>query len=80
MVGFLPGFATDRQYLFHGIVKPYFKTNGYYSSIVTLSKISGYVRGAQCKARAGGCCRRVAALLYSIFNYAKLGLAIIPED
>ena len=38
------------------------------------------VRGAQCKARAGGCCKHVAALLYNILNYAELGLAIIPED
>ena len=52
MVGFQPGFATESHCLFRGIVN-----TGSYSTVVALSKISGYVHGAQCncKARAGGC-------------------------
>ena len=82
MAGFSPGFATDSHCLFRGIVKPSFKPTGSYSSVVALSKISGYVLGAQCncKAGAGGCCIYVAALLYNILNYVELELAIIPED
>ena len=59
MAGFPPGFATDILCLFGGIVKPSFKTTGSYSTVVALSKISGYVLGAQCnyKAGAGGCCK-----------------------
>ena len=41
MVGFPPGFAIDIHCLFHGIVKPSFKTTGSYSTVVALSKISG---------------------------------------
>ena len=65
MVGFPPGFATDIHCLSCGIVKPSFKTTGSYSTAVALSKISGYVLGAQCnsKAGAGGCCEHVAACL-----------------
>ena len=57
-----------------------FKTTGTYSTVVALSKISGYVHGANCKAGAGGCCKHVTALLYSILDSVELGLAIIPED
>ena len=51
------------------------------SSVVALSKISGYVLDAECnsKAGAGGCCKHVAAL-YNILDHVELGLAIIPED
>ena len=82
MVGFRPGFATDSHCLFRGIVKPSFKTTGCNSTVAALSKITGYILGAQCncKAGAGGCCKHVAVLLYNILNYVKLGLAIIPED
>ena len=82
MVGFLPSFATDSHCLFRGIVKLSFKTTGSHSSVVALSKISGYVLGAQCnsKAGAGGCCKHVAAFLYDILDYVEVGLAIIPED
>ena len=75
MVGFTPDFATDSHCLFCGIVKPSFKTTGRYSTVVALSKISGYVLGAQfnCKAEAGGCCKHVAALPYNILNYVELG-------
>ena len=71
MVGFPPSFATDSHCLFRGIVKPSFKTPGSYSTVVALSKISGYVLGAQCdsKAGAGGCCKHVAALLCNILDY-----------
>ena len=81
MVGFRPGFATDSHCLLHGIVKPSFKTTGRYSTVVALSKLSGYVLGAQCdsKAGAGGCCKHVAALLCNILSYVEFGLAIIPE-
>ena len=70
-----PGFATDSHCLFRGAVKPSFKTTGSYSTVVALSKISGYVLGAQCncKAGAGGCCKHVAALLYNILDYVELG-------
>ena len=63
-------------------MKPSFKTTGSYSTGVALSKISGYVLGAQsnCKARAGGCCKHFAALLYNILNYVELGLAIILDN
>ena len=69
MVRFPPGFATDSHCLFYDIVKPSFKT------VVALSKIFGYVLGAQCncKAGAGGCCKDVAALLCNILNYVDLG-------
>ena len=79
MIGFPPGFATDSHCLFRGIVKPSLKTTGRYSTIVALSKISGYVLGAQCdcKARTCGCCKLVAALPYNILNYIERGLAII---
>ena len=87
MVGFPPGFATDSHCLFLGILKPSFKTTGSYSTVVALSKISGYVLGARCnckasncKAGAGGCCKHAAALLYNILDYVDLVLAIIPED
>ena len=64
MVGFRPGFATDSHCFFRGIVKPSFKTTGSYSTAIALSKISGYVLGAQySKAGADGCCKHVAALL-----------------
>ena len=74
MVGIPPGFATDSHCLFCGIVKPSFKATGSYSTAVALSKISGYFLGAQCncQARAGGCCKHVAALLYAILDYVEL--------
>ena len=77
MVGFPPGFATDSHCLFHGVVKPSLKTTGCYSTVVALSKILGYVLGAQCnwKAGAGGCCKHVAALLYNILIYVELGVS-----
>ncbi len=82
MVGFPPGFTTDNHSPFRGIVKPSFKTTGMYSTVVALSKISGYVLGAQCnsKAGAGGCCKHVAALPYNILSYVAVVLAIIPVD
>ena len=82
MVGFPPGFATDNHSPFRGIVKPSFKTTGRYSTVVALSKISGYVLGAQCdsKAGAGGCCKHVAALPCNILSYVAVVLAIIPVD
>ena len=80
MVGFPPGFSINCRCLFHGIVKPSFKTTGSYSNVVALSNISGFVLGAQCKPGAGGCCKLVAALLYKILDYVELGLAINPED
>ena len=45
-------------------MKPSSKTTGSYSTVITLSKISAHVLGAQCncKAGAGGCCEHVAAL------------------
>ena len=63
-------------------MKPSFKTTGSYSTVVALSKISGYVLGVQfnCKARASGCCKHVAALLYNILDYVELVLIITPED
>ena len=77
MVGFPPGFATDSHCLFLGILKPSFKTTGSYSTVVALSKISGYVLGARCncKAGAGGCCKHVDALLYAILDYVDLGVS-----
>ena len=82
LVGFPPSFAIDSHCHFRGIVKPCFKTTGSYSTVAALSKISGYVLGAQCncKAGAGGCCKHVAALLCNILDHVELGLAIIPED
>ena len=82
MVEFPPGFATDRQCFFRGVVKPPFKTTGSYSTVVALSKILSYVLGAQCNsnARGGGCGKHCAALLYNILDYVELGLAIIPEN
>ena len=61
-------FSYSSHCLFRGIVKPFSTTTGIYSIVVALSKISGYVLGAQCscKAGAGGCCKHVAALLYNI--------------
>ena len=58
------------------------KTTRSYSTVVALSKSTGYVIGAccKCKAGAGGCCKHVAALLYNILDYIELGLAAIPED
>ena len=82
VVGFQPSFAIDIHCLFYGIVKPSFKTNGSYSTVVALSQNSDYVLGAQCncKAGAGGCCKRAAASWYKILDYVELGLAIISED
>ena len=63
-------------------MKSSFKTTGNCSTVVALNKNSAYVLGPQCncKAGAGGCCKHVAALLYSILDYVELGLAIIPEE
>ena len=57
IVVFQSGFVTDSHCRFHGILRPSFKTTGSYSTVVALSKISGYVLGAQCnyKAGVGGC-------------------------
>ena len=57
------------------------KTTGSYSTVVALSKLTGYIIGARCKCKAGasGCCKHVAALLYNILDYVELGLAAIPE-
>ena len=67
MVRFRTGFATDSHCC---IVKPSFKTTGSYSTVVALSKVSGYILGAQsnCKAGAGGCCKHVVAALLSMLN------------
>ena len=82
MVGFSPGFAIDSHCVFHGIVRPSFKTTGSNSTVVALSKILGYSHCTQCNcnAGAGGCCKYVAALLYNILDNVELGLAIILED
>ena len=57
-VRFHPGNTTEDHCFFHAIIKPSFKTTGSYSTVVALSKISGYVVGARCKCKAGvgGCC------------------------
>ena len=75
MVGFPPGFTTDRHSLIRGIVKPSFKTTGNYSTVVALSKISDYILCAQCncKVGAGGCCKHVAALWYKFSTMLNLG-------
>ena len=83
MVQFHPCDSYDYS-LFHAYIKPSFKSTGEYSTVVSLGKLSGYVVGAngQCnyKAGAGGCCKRVAALLYNILEYIELGLSEIPQD
>ena len=81
MVQFHPC-SNDNYCLFHALVKPSFRTTGKYSTIVSLGELSGYVVGAQCscKAGAGGCCKHVAELLYSILDYVELGLKDIPQD
>ena len=82
MVRFHPGDSLANQCIFYAQVKPSMKMTGCYSTVVTLSKSTGYVIGAhcKCKAGAGGCCKHVAALLYNILDYVELGLAAIPED
>ena len=47
------------------------KTTGSYSTVVALSKSTGYVIGAR-SAGAGGCCKHVAALLYNILDYVHV--------
>jgi len=80
MVRFNP--ADDNYCIFHAYVKPSFKCTGKYSVIIYLAKRSGCVTGAKCncKAGAGGCCKHVAALLYSILDFTELGLKEIPQD
>ena len=82
MVRFHPGDSSANQCIFYAQGKPSMKIIGCYSTVVTLSKSTGYVIGAhrKCKAGAGGCCKHVAALLYNILDYVELGLAAIPED
>ncbi len=33
-----------------------------------------------CKAGQGGCCKHVAAMLYTLLDYCNLGLKYVPED
>ncbi len=34
----------------------------------------------QCKAGQGGCCKHVAALLYTLLDYSNLQLKYVPDD
>ena len=65
VVRFHPGSSSDNHCIFQTEVKPSMKTTGSYSTVVALSKLTGYVIGAccKCKAGAGGCCTHVVALL-----------------
>ena len=47
------------------------KTTGSYSTVVALSKLTGYVIGTR-SAGAGGCCKHVAAFLYNILDYVHV--------
>ena len=80
-VRFHPGSLSDNHCIFQTEVKPSMKTTRSYSTVVALSKLTGYVIGSccKCKAGAGGCCKHVVALLYNILDYVELGLAAIPE-
>ncbi len=80
MVRFNP--ADDNYCIIHHYVKPSFKCTGKYSVIISLAKCSCCVTGAKCncKAGAGGCCKHIAALLYSILDFTELGLKEIPQN
>ena len=78
MVWFPPGFAIDSHCLFRGIVKPSFKTTGSYSTVVALSKISGYVLGARCSCKPE-LVDVVDMLLHCCVTFSTM-LNIIPED
>jgi hypothetical protein len=53
-----------------------------YQVYVHLNQINGEVEYAKCccKADQGGCCKHVAALLYTILDFANLNLQNIPVE
>jgi hypothetical protein len=53
-----------------------------YQVYVHLNQVNGEVEYAKCccKARQGGCCKHVAALLYTILDLANLNLQNIPVE
>ena len=57
-------------------------TNVSYLAYVRLNQISGEVEYAKCpcKAGQGGCCKHVAALLYTMLDFVNLNLKAIPTE
>ena len=56
--------------------------NNQYTVYVHLDQINGEVMEAKCNCKAGqgGCCKHVAALLYTLLDFANLDLKQIPAD
>ena len=52
-----------------------------YPVYVHLDHVSGEVESkCHCKAGQGGCCKQVAALLYTLLDYVNMDLKGIPRD
>ena len=53
-----------------------------YTVYVHLDQINGEVMEAKCNCKAGqrGCCKHVAALLYTLLDFANMDLKQIPAD
>ena len=53
-----------------------------YNVYVHLLQKNGEVffANCNCKSGKGGCCKHVAATLYTLWDYSKLGLKVVPDD
>ena len=53
-----------------------------YNEYVHLLQKNGEVVFAKCNYKSGkdGCCKHVAATLYTLWDYSKLGLKVVPDD
>eukprot|EP00794_Sanderia_malayensis_P002282 gene2282-2626_t len=53
-----------------------------YNVYVHLLQENGEVSFANCNCKSGkgGCCKHVAAVLYTLWDYSKLGLKVVPDD
>ncbi len=53
-----------------------------YNVYVHLLQQNGEVvfANCNCKSGKGGCCKHVAATLYTLWDYSKLGLKVVPDD
>ncbi len=56
--------------------------NVQYTAYVHFVQLSGEVMEAKCNCKAGqgGCCKHVAALLFTLLDYSNMGAKEIPSD
>ena len=80
-IKFNPGNIDQNVCFFSALVQASFKTSVHRSTLICLYRSNGAVCGAhcKCKARGGGCCKRVAALLYCVLDYSERQLQVIPD-